>query len=127
MAKTRELPLANYPTGNRTFVKQTPNGLSGFQVEIGRSTTADTTIWPDTATELQITVVPSFDGGATFDPTAKISSGRKKGGIITYPRTSIEVATETFGGGFNPPANAVRIEVEVFNGPLRTFADVVIN
>ena len=131
MTTTRELPLANYPTGSRTFVKQTPNGLAGFKIDIARCTSADPTIWPDAATKLGLFVTPSYDGGATFDPAARIGWGPDAGpgaggGIRLDGRSGAEIVVQDLGGTFDPPANAVRVDVEIVNGPLRTVVDVTV-
>jgi len=126
MAKTRDLPLADYPTGTRTFVKQTPNGLNGFLIAIARCTTADTSIWPNVATELDLIAVPSYDGGATFDRTAAAGMSGATGGIRVNSRTGLEYTVQDCGVNFTPPANAVEITVTIRNGPLRTFADVTV-
>jgi hypothetical protein len=125
MAKIRDLPLANYPTGVRTFVRQTPNGLAGFLVEIGRSTSADPTIWPDPASRIKINVECSFDGGVTFPPDGGGAACDIAGGIFTSK--GVEVPLSAFGCRFSPnEPTAVRITVEVVNGPIRTFADVTV-
>jgi hypothetical protein len=126
MAKSRELPLADYPTGTRTFVRQTPNGLAGFLVEIGRSTSADLTIWPDPASRIKISVECSFDGGQSFPPDGGGAACDIAGGIFMN-KLGAEVPLSVFGCRFSPnEPTAVRITVEVVNGPIRTFADVTV-
>ena len=124
MARTRELPLANYPTGVRSFVRQVPNGLAGFRIEIARCTSATPTIWPNEASEIVLRVVPSYDGGATFD--RKGLGGYRVGGGIKVRRDGTEAASFKFGAEFNLQPNAVEITVQVINGPIRTSVDVTI-
>ena len=125
MAKIRDLPLANYPTGVYSFVKVLPNGIDGFKVEVGRCTTATPTIWPNVTTGLSIYITPSYDGGNTFDPTAKAGFGDAKGGILVNQKTG-EAAVQHVGADFDPPANAVRIDITVTNGPIFTYADITV-
>jgi hypothetical protein len=126
MAKVRDLPLANYPNGTRTFIKQTPNGLDGFLLEIGRCTAATPTIWPNTTTKLSIQVVPSYDGGVTFDPTAEIGRADITGGVKIDSKTGLEKPIYVFGGDFRPAPNAVKVTITITGGPLRSYADVTV-
>lgn len=126
MATTRDLPLASYPSGSRTFVKQIPNGLAGFRIAIARCTTADLTIWPDPASQIKMTVECSYDAGATFPANAGGASFGGAGGILS--KAGIELALWTASCRFSPvEPNAVRITVEIINGPIRTFGDVTVN
>jgi len=127
VATTRELPLANYPSGSRTFVRQTPNGLAGFKIEIARCTSADPTIWPDPASRVRISVECSYDGGATFPANGGGAAIDCAGGI-ELDRGGVEIPALVFGCRFIPiEPTAVRITVEVVNGPIKTAADVTVN
>ena len=127
MAKTQQLPLNNYATGSYTFTKATPNGLSGFMLEIGRCTTATPTIWPNATTELDIMVIPSFDGGATFDANAKIGFAGAFGGILADPKNGIEHTVTSFGGRFSPQEpTAVRVDIVIRGGPIYSYLDVTV-
>lgn len=126
MAKIRELPLANYPSGTRTFVKQTPNGLAGFLIGIARCTTPDQTIWPNASSKIRITVENSYDGGLTFPANGGGCAFSSTGGIET-DKEGTELNLSTFSCRFSPiEPNAVRITVTIINGPIRTYADVTI-
>lgn len=125
MTITRELPLASYPTGVRSFTKQTPNGLAGFNVAIARCTTADQTIWPDSLSRIKLTVECSYDAGASFPANGGGASWEGAGGIIAG--RGGEIPTSVFSCRFSPiEPNAVRITAEVINGPIRTSADVTV-
>jgi len=122
VSTVRELPLASYPTGSRTIVRQTPNGLAGFNVTVGRCTSVDPTIWPDLNSRIKITVEASYGGGLTFPPDGARGGWEQGGGIIV--QRGVEIATSVFSCRFNPEATAVRITAEIINGPIRTFADI---
>lgn len=125
MAITRELPLRNYPSGVRTFVKQMPKGLAGFSISIGRCTNADPTIWSSPDTRIRLKVECSFDGGLTFPSNGGGVEWEQGGGIISSRKGEVH-ATSVVSAMFNPEPNAVRITVEVINGPVRTYADVTV-
>lgn len=125
MAAVRELPLASYPSGRRTIVRQTPNGLAGFRVAIARCTSLNPTIWPDPDSRIRIEVENSFDGGASFPEDAGGASCELAGGIVV--KRGIELDEDVFACSFKPDEpTAVRITVEIINGPIRTSADVTI-
>lgn len=126
MAITRDLPLADYPNGSRTFVKSTPNGLGGFNVSIGRCTTATPTIWPNATTTLNIKVECSYDGGATF-PTNGGGAEFILSGGIALQKGGGEFAASNVSCRFEPQSpNAVRITATIAGGPLRTYVDVTV-
>ncbi len=126
MAKTRDIPLNTYPTGVRQFVKNTPNGLSGFQVSIARCTSADPTIWPDPNSRIKILVECSYDDGLSFPPNGGSASFEGSGGIATGKLGEIPFSIMSCRFSPNEP-NAVRITVEIINGPIKTFGDVTVN
>ena len=126
MAKTRDIPLNSYPTGTRTFIKQTPNGLAGFLIELARCTSADLTIWPDPASQIKITVENSYDGGATFPANGGGAEFLMDGGI-KLDKFGAEIPIASMSCRFSPnEPTAVRVTATIINGPIKTYGDVTI-
>lgn len=124
MAKIRSLPLNTYPSGTRTLGPfNFPNGLAGFDLRLGRCTSADPTIWPDPNTRVKFRMLFSFDGGANYD---HIEIWEPQGGGIVLVR-GVELAEEVATWGFSPvePDHA-KVEITVENGPIKTYLDVTI-
>lgn len=126
MAKTRQLPLANYPNGTREFGPWAfPNGLAGFDVRIGRCTSASPTLWPNASTTLDLQLQFSYDGGATWTAIGANGTGPRSGGIIT--QRGIDLAEEVFSWRFSPdePTHA-KATVTITGGPLRSYLDLTV-
>ena len=125
--KTRQLPLASYANGTYNFTNATPNGLASFLIEVGRCTTATPTIWPQAMTELDITVIPSFDGGTTFHPSAQFGFTGATGDIRINPNTGAEYTVQDLTGRFTPiEATAVKVIIVVRGGPIFSYLDVTV-
>lgn len=126
MATTQDLPLRNWPSGIRSFVKQTPNGLAGFNIHIARCTSADPNIWPDPASRIRVKVECSYDGGATFPPDGGSIEVDTPGGIA-LDRDGNEIPFTGIACRFKPvEPSAVRVTVEINGGPIRTSASITV-
>lgn len=124
MAKSRALSLANYPSGSRQFGPWAfPNGLDGFDIRIGRCTTATPTIWPNASTRVSLVMEFSFDGGETYPHVETWTP--QGGGIVS--KNGVELAEESAGWRYSPnqPTHA-KATVTVTNGPIRTYVDVTV-
>lgn len=124
--KTRSIPLGTYPSGSiQRGPFAFPNGLDGFDIRIGRCTTADPTIWSDPATIITIDMQFSYDGGATYTPLGQ-NSFSNVGGIKTG--RDGEIPEDIVSWGFSPdqPDHAM-IKLTCENGPVKTYLDVTIN
>jgi len=133
MAKVRRLPLANYPNGTRQFGPWTfPNGLDGFDIRVGRCTTATPNIWPNENTRVSFLIEFSFDGGQTYSLqqswTPQGGGIRSKGGVELAEEKvswSFEVADSEGRSAAYEPTHA-RATVTVTGGPIRTYCDVTV-
>lgn len=123
MATIRDFPLANYPTGTYSIGKAVNKGLKGFQLAVGRCTTATPTLWPNASTTLHIEIEGSYDGGVTF--TGGVSSVDDIGGIKINDE-GLEIVETIASANFNPPVNYIKILITIGNGPLRSYGDVTL-
>lgn len=125
MARIRDLPLGTYPNGTVSFAsRHFPNGMAGFDVRIGRATTADPTIWAQPSTRVKIDLQFSFDGGATFTPIGA-NTWEGGGGIVSHRGT--EQAETVLSWRFHPvEATDVKGQITVTGGPIRTYLDVTV-
>lgn len=124
--KTRSIPLGTYPSGSVTRGPFAfPNGLNGFDMRIGRCTTADTSIWSNASTIIKIDLQFSYDSGATYTELGA-NSWSGPGGIISG--RDGEVAETVLTWEFHPaePTHAMA-QLTVINGPVKTYLDVTIN
>jgi len=124
--KTRSIPLGTYPSGSiQRGPFAFPNGLDGFDIRIGRCTTADPTIWSDPATIITIDMQFSYDGGSTYTPLGANSFSNTGG--IKVGRDG-EIPEDIVSWGFHPdePTHAMA-KLTVTNGPVKTYLDVTIN
>lgn len=126
LSKTRSIPLGNYPNG--TYDRgpfATPNGLDGFDIRIGRCTSADPTIWPNATTVVTIDLQVSFDGGDTFSPLGA-NRAVLAGGIES--QRGVEIAESIVSWRFSPDEPThLKLQVKVEGGPIKTYMDVTIN
>lgn len=121
MASFVDLPLANYPNGTRsTSWRAIDPTITQISVEVQRCTNADTTIWPNATTLLDLTIDFSMDGGTTVFTSA--TTGQTPGGIVPglhgvgdSPVTRIALIGIPTGAN-----NAVRLTASISGGPLRT-------
>ncbi len=125
MAKIRDLPLGTYPSGSVSFgPRAVPNGLAGFNVRIGRCTSADTSIWTNPATIVRLDMQFSYDGGTTWTPLGA-NSWEQGGGIIT--QRGVEAPESIVSWDFSPDEpNALKGQITVTNGPIKTYLDVTL-
>lgn len=125
MAKIRDLPLGNYPNGTVQFASRPyPNGMAGFDVRIGRCTSADPTIWVLPTTIVTLDLQFSFDGGATYTP---LGANRWQGGGGIIVQKGVEVAESVITWRFAPvEATHVKGQISVSGGPIRTYLDVTV-
>lgn len=124
LTKVRSLPLREYPSGTREVGPFSfPNGLNGFDLRLGRCTSADPTIWPNAATTVKFEMLFSFDGGVTY-PHVEI--WEPQGGGIVLVR-GVELAEEAASWRYDPvePTHG-KARITVTNGPIRTYLDVTI-
>ena len=125
MAKIRDLPLGNYPNGSVDFgPRAVPNGLSGFDIRIGRCTTATPTLWVSSSTIVTIDMQFSYDGGATYTALGA-NSWSGGGGIVT--NRGVEIPESVVSWGFSPnEPNFLKGRITVTGGPIRTYLDVTL-
>jgi hypothetical protein len=121
--KVRRLGLASYADGVRSLGPiDTPNKLQGFKINVGRCTAATPTIWPNASTILTVEIFSSFDGGQTFETSAKFV---QMGGILT--RRGVELAEDEFSFRLHPiEPTHIRIDITVSGGPLFSYVDVTV-
>lgn len=124
MAKIRDLPLANYPAGSVQLTQRaTPNGLSGFDIRIGRCTTATPTQWPLSSTRVTLDLQFSFDGGATFTPLGA-NSWSQVGGIIVV--RGVEVPEDIVSWRFSPQ-EPTHVKGQItLSEPTRSYLDITV-
>lgn len=81
-------PLATYTAGTYPIIP-TPidDALTHFRLDIQRCTSADPTVWPLNTDSIDIELTCSTNG-APFEP---LGSGSDTGGIVTNPKTHVEV------------------------------------
>jgi hypothetical protein len=125
LTKTRSIPLGIYPSGSRDIGPLSfPNGLDGFQIRIGRKTTADPTIWSDPNTTITIAMLFSFDGGLTYPH----SEFFLQNGGLKVGRDG-EIPEDIVAWNYDPdhqPTNG-KATITVANGPVKTYLDVTID
>lgn len=124
MAKIRDFPLANYPAGTFQLAQRaTPNGLAGFDLRIGRCTTATPTIWPNASTRVTLDLQFSFDGGASWTPLGG-NSWSQVGGIIVV--RGVEVPEDIVSWRFAPDEPThVRGQITL-SEPTRSYLDITV-
>lgn len=126
MARLRNtvIPLNDYPTGTFTSPAYVvPAGTWRIGLEIARCTTADPTIWPNEATTILVHWEGSRDNGQTWEGMGGFGG---KGGMVT--KLNGTEAQFTWALGFLPPGvNRFRATVTIENGPLRTYANVIVD
>lgn len=112
------IPLADYPTGERTFtLNNLDDSAQSFRMELARCTTATPDIWPNAATEIRFRLLVSVDNGQTWIP----SGGAGAGGGIQIRRDGTEAPLTVLSAGLIPGTKRrLRLYIEVINGPLRT-------
>lgn len=129
MAKTKipQVPLGNYPDGIYTFGPiATPNGLDGFDIRVGRCTTATPTLWPNVSTTVKIDMQYSYDGGVTYTPLGANSFGPVPGGIISSH--GVETAEWVTSAHFSPnEPTHFKGQITVAGGPIRTYLDATVD
>lgn len=126
MNKSRKIPLGNYGNGSRSFGPWAfPNGLDGFEIRIGRCTTATPTIWPNSSTRITFDVDFSFDGGLTYP--LRQTWTPQGGGIVQGKNGGPELDSEAVSWKFKPdePTHA-KATVTISGGPMRNYCDVTV-
>lgn len=133
MAKVRRLPLATYQNGTREFGPWAfPNGLEGFDIRVGRCTTATPTIWPNENTRVSFVVEFSFDGGQTYphrESWTPQGGGIKSKNGVELAEESVSWRFEVAGEDGQPVAyepTHAKATVTVTGGPIRTYCDVTV-
>lgn len=123
--KTRHVPLGTYQVGTYTFGPiATPNGLDGFDLRVGRCTTADPTIWPDSGVVVTVDLQVSFDGGSTY---SAIGANRwsQGGGIITGRDGEVVESVISWRFSPNEPTH-FKVQINVAGGPIKTYVDATV-
>lgn len=119
MAVLREvtLPLMNYPGGSRQVGPiNVPDSARELYFEFLRCTSADTTVWPNEATHIQMDFEGSTDG-VNWIPAGGFGA---RGGIKTklngeqMSLTTVSISLPPFTG------RRLRATVTITNGPMRT-------
>jgi len=125
MARTRHIPLGTYPSGTRAFGQiATPNGLAGFDIRIGRCTSATPTIWLDPATIVELQLQFSYDGGVIYTPLGA-NGWSQGGGIIT--QRGVEAPESVLTWRFRPAEPThFKGQITVRNGPITTYLDATV-
>jgi hypothetical protein len=119
MAVIRELvlPLANYPSGTRSFSRSIPDSAQSIYFEFARSTTIDPSIWPNPATTISYRQEVSFDGGTTWI----VAGGFSAFGGIHVRRDGTEAPLSSFEIQLPPGLSRLwRATGTIANGPCRT-------
>lgn len=112
-----DLGAITLPSGAREFGPfARPANMVGFQVTLGRCTTATPALWSDVNSTIEIQLDASFDGGNTWSTGGAF--GPLPGGIRTN-RTG-EVPAWIIGASWNPLPTHIRGRVIVINGPVPT-------
>jgi hypothetical protein len=130
MAKIRDLPLGTYPNGTVSFGPRLfSNGLAGFDIRIGRCTTADTSIWTNATTIVTIDLQFSYDGGSTYTALGA-NSWSGPGGIVTSHGVEIPETVLTWDFNSTDPnfakPNALKGQITVTGGPIKTYLDTTL-
>jgi len=109
----------NQPTGTRDYgPANVADGLTSATLRLARCTSASPTFWPNQSTQVIAQAWISFDGGVTFPYLAVPLAG--KGGIVTNPKTGVEVQESgvRFTGVPLGSGRMIKATVAVTNGPL---------
>lgn len=124
MAKLRDLPLANYPNGSRSFGPYAfAGGVDQLGISIGRNTPADPTVWSSASTVLTFDVQFSFDGGVTYTPLGKWVWSQGGGALLD--KSGVAVPETRVSWKFSPqPLTHIKGTVTVSGGPIRTYLDI---
>ena len=124
MGKLRDLPLANYPNGSRSFGPYAfAGGADQLGFSIGRNTPANPTIWPLTTTILTFDVQFSFDGGVTYTPTGRWVWSQGGGALLN--KLGVVIPESRVAWKFDPdPCTHIKGTVTVSGGPIRTYLDI---
>ena len=119
LSRTLVIPLANYPTGNRSFAVggTLSDAATLIYAELARCTSADPSIWPNQSTRVKVICEISLDGGAVWLFQASFLS---EGGIVLNSHGA-EVALSTMEIPLFPgTSRRARFSVEITGGPCRT-------
>ena len=113
------IPLADYPTGERTFtINNISNAATRLVLEIARCTAAEPTIWPNATTRISMGVEMSFDNGQTY----QYVGGFEAIGGVWVLRDSTESLATRMNLRLPPGTNRrLRLAVAITDGPLRTY------
>lgn len=116
--RDRVIPLANYPTGQRTFGPfSVPDTAQFLYFEVARCTSVDPTIWPNESTKLRL----AFEGRVVGQPDWTPAGAFEAQGGIHVRRDGVELTLTTFRVSLPPLANReLRATITVEDGPLRT-------
>lgn len=119
LSRTLVIPLANYPTGNRSFAVggTLSDAATLIYAELARCTSADPSIWPNQSTQVKLICEISLDGGAVWLFQASFLSE----GDIVLNWHGAEVALSTMEIPLFPgTSRRARFSVEITGGPCRT-------
>jgi hypothetical protein len=119
LSRTLVIPLANYPTGNRSFAVggTLSDAATLIYAELARCTSADPSIWPNQSTKVKVICEISLDGGAVWLFQASFLSE----GDIVLNWHGAEVALSTMEIPLFPgTSRRARFSVEITGGPCRT-------
>jgi len=119
LSRTLVIPLANYPTGNRSFAVggTLSDAATLIYAELARCTSADPSIWPNQSTRVKVICEISLDGGAVWLFQASFLSE----GDIVLNWHGAEVALSTMEIPLFPgTSRRARFSVEITGGPCRT-------
>jgi hypothetical protein len=95
-----------------------PDGMSAFEIILGRCTTATPNDWDDPATTALIQIQYSYDGGQTWTPPEANQAGPVAGGVKVY--RGEEIPEWVAGFKMDPLPTHIMGDIIVANGPLRT-------
>jgi hypothetical protein len=125
--RTDLLPLADYPSGSRTFgPRAIADNIVGLVLEFQRCTTVDLTVWPNPLTHLWARMELSLDDGVTWLPAGGMGAF---GGILARPGIGgTELADSYLPVDLLPgTGRQLRGTAEVTNGPIRTTVSAVVD
>jgi len=101
-----------------------PNNVNQFVLRLSRCTSLDPLIWPNESTGITVTVLASYDGGATY---VEVGGFTASGGVLIAP-DGAELAFTTMWTDLVDGSNRkVKAELGVTNGPLVTNATLEVN